>query len=200
MREKLAQSAFELFAQRGIKNVNLDEIAAHAGVTKGSLYWHYASKKELILAACDYYFRQWRERTDVVVALDDDPLDRFKRAIRASVDSCLFDPTNRVFTSEVMVLALQDPDVLAARAAFFKDVCDYYTRLLEAARAAGQIDLADPREAVEWIIAVIDGIKHRAVLEPDFCTTKNRDRLIDDLMRVAAAVAGPSSKEHLGHP
>ena len=30
MRGKLSKSAFELFAQRGIKNVNLDEVAAHA--------------------------------------------------------------------------------------------------------------------------------------------------------------------------
>ena len=62
MRGKLAKSAFELFAQRGIKNVSLDEVAAHAGVTKGSLYWHYKSKKEVILAAAAYYYRRWQKR------------------------------------------------------------------------------------------------------------------------------------------
>jgi AcrR family transcriptional regulator len=45
MPKKLAKSAFVLFSQRGIRNVNLDEIAAHAGVTKGSLYWHYKTTK-----------------------------------------------------------------------------------------------------------------------------------------------------------
>ena len=68
MRGKLAKSAFELFAQRGIKNVNLDEVAAHAGVTKGSLYWHYKSKKEVILAACAYYYRRWQQRAHAEIA------------------------------------------------------------------------------------------------------------------------------------
>ena len=43
--DELAAAAFALFSTRGIAGVNMDEIAAGAGVTKGSLYWHYASKK-----------------------------------------------------------------------------------------------------------------------------------------------------------
>ena len=35
----LAAGAFRLFAKKGIRNVNLDTVAATAGVTKGSLYW-----------------------------------------------------------------------------------------------------------------------------------------------------------------
>lgn len=36
MPAKLAEAAFELFGQRGFVNVTIDEIAARAGVTKGS--------------------------------------------------------------------------------------------------------------------------------------------------------------------
>jgi AcrR family transcriptional regulator len=41
MPAKLAASAFELFGQRAFSDVTIDEIAAHAGVTKGSFYSHY---------------------------------------------------------------------------------------------------------------------------------------------------------------
>jgi len=44
---RLAAAAFDLFSQRGIARVRMDEIAAVAGVTKGSLYWHYQSKREV---------------------------------------------------------------------------------------------------------------------------------------------------------
>ncbi len=37
MPRNFAKSAFELFAERGFASVNLDQIAARAGVTKGSL-------------------------------------------------------------------------------------------------------------------------------------------------------------------
>jgi AcrR family transcriptional regulator len=43
MPARLAECAFDLFAQRGIDRVRMDDIAARAGVTKGSLYWHYQS-------------------------------------------------------------------------------------------------------------------------------------------------------------
>ena len=51
----LSRCAFDLFAEHGFGKVNLDQIAARAGVTKGSLYWHYKNKKELMLAACNHY-------------------------------------------------------------------------------------------------------------------------------------------------
>ena len=41
MSDKLASCAFSLFSSRGIDRVRMDDIAASAGVTKGSLYWHY---------------------------------------------------------------------------------------------------------------------------------------------------------------
>ena len=72
MRNKLAKSAFELFASKGIRNVSLDEVAAHADVTKGSLYWHYKSKKEIVLAACDYYYRRWQQEEAWTASISDD--------------------------------------------------------------------------------------------------------------------------------
>ncbi|MFZ9936222.1 MAG: TetR/AcrR family transcriptional regulator [Luteolibacter sp.] len=59
MPDKLAACAFALFSQRGIGRVRMDDIAGSAGVTKGSLYWHYRSKDEVIHAACRHYYQSW---------------------------------------------------------------------------------------------------------------------------------------------
>ncbi len=133
MRGKLAKSAFELFAQRGIKNVNLDEVAAHAGVTKGSLYWHYKSKKEVILAAAAYYYRRWQKRAHAEIARDSDPLGQLERVLRFGVQSCLFDRDNRVFTTEVFALSLQDPDIRLSSAQFYDTVRELIVGLVQAA-------------------------------------------------------------------
>ncbi len=195
MREKLAKSAFQLFAKRGIKNVTLDEVAAHAGVTKGSLYWHYRSKKEVILAACDHYYRLWHKQAQAAIALDDDPRGRFERVVRFSVQSCLFDRSNRVFTSEVLALSLQDRDFLAVRADFYDSVCDCYARVLRAACESGHLQAADPRTAVEWMVAAIDGIKQRATFDPAICTPEHCDRVVESLMRIVVVASGaPSNK------
>jgi len=184
MRTKLARSAFQLFSNRGIRNVNLDEVAAHAGVTKGSLYWHYKSKKEVILAACDYYYRRWQRRAHAEIANGADPMDQLRRVLRFSVQSCLFDRANRVFTSEVLALSLQDDEILAGWARFYDVVRDLLIGLLQAACDEGQLRVADPRRSVDWMMATIEGIKQRASFEPEICTPDQREMLVQGLVHI----------------
>jgi AcrR family transcriptional regulator len=51
LRERILQSAAELFAEREFDLVLIDEVAAHAGVGKGSVYRQFRSKEELYAAA-----------------------------------------------------------------------------------------------------------------------------------------------------
>src|SRR5688572_18318832 len=49
-RERILKAAYELFSQRGISAVGIDTIIAHSGVAKMTLYRHFHSKEELVLA------------------------------------------------------------------------------------------------------------------------------------------------------
>lgn len=49
-REAILRAAVELAARRGISATSMDDIAQHAGVAKGSLYYNFASKDELFKA------------------------------------------------------------------------------------------------------------------------------------------------------
>jgi AcrR family transcriptional regulator len=188
MRAKLAKSAFVLFARRGIRNVNLDEIAAHAGVTKGSLYWHYKSKKEVILAACAYYYRRWQQKAHAEIARDNDPLGQIERVLRFGVESCLFDRENRVFTTEVFALSLQDADFRASWAQFYDTVRELMIGLTRSAIAKGQLNVADPRRAVDWMLAATEGIKQRAAFEPEICSPDEREAMVRGLLHILGEI------------
>ena len=43
-------SSYELFSQRGIQAVGVDELIEKAGVAKATLYRHFPSKDDLVLA------------------------------------------------------------------------------------------------------------------------------------------------------
>ena len=49
-REGILQAAYKLFRRRGFFRVGVDEIAAAAGITKRSLYYHFKSKDALLAA------------------------------------------------------------------------------------------------------------------------------------------------------
>jgi AcrR family transcriptional regulator len=50
-RQKLLSAAVALFQARGIDAVSLDEVAAHAGLTKGAIYGNFENKEDLVYAA-----------------------------------------------------------------------------------------------------------------------------------------------------
>jgi AcrR family transcriptional regulator len=53
-REKIVAAANRLFYREGIRAVSVDAVAAEAGITKRSLYYHFKSKDDLVAAYLDY--------------------------------------------------------------------------------------------------------------------------------------------------
>lgn len=47
-RARLLAAAAKLFSERGYRGASVDEVAAEAGFSKGALYWHFASKEDLL--------------------------------------------------------------------------------------------------------------------------------------------------------
>jgi AcrR family transcriptional regulator len=58
-RERILDAAYELFSRQGIGAVGVDTIIARAGTAKMSLYRHFRSKEELVLAFLERRERLW---------------------------------------------------------------------------------------------------------------------------------------------
>jgi AcrR family transcriptional regulator len=50
VRERILETSYELFSRRGIRAVGVDELIERAGVAKASLYRHFPSKDDLVVA------------------------------------------------------------------------------------------------------------------------------------------------------
>jgi AcrR family transcriptional regulator len=49
-RTRILATAYDLFARRGIRDVGVDEVVERAGVAKATLYRHFRTKDDLVLA------------------------------------------------------------------------------------------------------------------------------------------------------
>jgi AcrR family transcriptional regulator len=58
-RERLLDTAYELFSTRGVRDVGIDEVIARAGVAKATLYHHFDSKDDLVVAFLQERERRW---------------------------------------------------------------------------------------------------------------------------------------------
>lgn len=183
-RDRLVASAFRLFARKGFRRVNLDEIAAEAGVTKGSLYWHFRSKQEVIKAASGYYYRTYQRRMNAAIASAGFPYDRLLRALRFAVRTCLLDEANRVFTMEVFTHAVHHEETRSGWRQFYDSVREFYVGLVEAAILSGEVFTPNPRDAVNTMLATMEGIKLRALFEPELCSAREEGRMLESLLAV----------------
>ena len=82
-RERLLQAAAVEFASRGYAGANLDRIAAAAGLTKGMIYYHFASKAALYRHILRDMFDAVGARVGAAVESAASPEDKIRQFVAA---------------------------------------------------------------------------------------------------------------------
>ena len=84
---RIFETARELFYQRGVRAVGVDEIVCQAGVTKPSLYRSFDSKDDLVAACLESFAAEGTAALDARIAsAGDDPLARIRALVSHYVD------------------------------------------------------------------------------------------------------------------
>jgi AcrR family transcriptional regulator len=58
-RERILDTAYELFSRRAVRDVGIDEVIERAGVAKATLYRHFPSKDDLVIAFLERREERW---------------------------------------------------------------------------------------------------------------------------------------------
>jgi AcrR family transcriptional regulator len=58
-RERILDTAYQLFSRRAIRGVGVDEVIERAGVAKATLYRHFPSKDDLVVAFLERREERW---------------------------------------------------------------------------------------------------------------------------------------------
>jgi len=132
-RERILQTASEMFYQRGIRAVGVDAIIAGADVARMSFYRHFKSKEGLVLAFLerrDEQFRAWlaAEVCRLAPAVADRPLAVFYAlALRFAADAY----RGCAFVNAIAETADRNDVVHKAAAGHKSKIQDYLAQLLE---------------------------------------------------------------------
>lgn len=58
-RDRILDTSYELFSRRAVRAVGIDEVIEHAGVAKATLYRHFPSKDDLVVAFLERREERW---------------------------------------------------------------------------------------------------------------------------------------------
>jgi AcrR family transcriptional regulator len=106
-RAALIEAARELFAAQGFTATGRDAIAERAGVTRGALYHHFASKTELAAAVVEQLEGELVDLVVTAALAGTGVRDQLHRGCRAYMDACA-DPTMaRILADAPAVLGIE---------------------------------------------------------------------------------------------
>jgi AcrR family transcriptional regulator len=85
-RERLLAASDELFYRDGVHSTGIDAVIERAGVAKGSLYYIFGGKDELVAAYLRGRHQAWRQRVEAAQADTDDPDEKILAIFDALAD------------------------------------------------------------------------------------------------------------------
>jgi AcrR family transcriptional regulator len=140
-RKDWVEAARKQLAASGVEAVRIAPLARDLGVTKGSFYWHFKDRGELLDAVLD----EWEATTERVAASVPEAATSAERmdAFLAAVTATAADPEEAAVENAVLAWAQNDPDVAERVAAVERQRTANAERLL--------IELGfPPAEAASW--------------------------------------------------
>lgn len=79
--EKILTSSIELFSQYGFKTITMDDIARRAGISKKTLYQHFANKHEVVNESVTWYKHNTTENCTVVIGEAENAIEAMVKII-----------------------------------------------------------------------------------------------------------------------
>ena len=173
-KQDILKAAIKVFARKGISNTNMVDIAAEAGIGKGTIYEYFRSKEEIIKEA----FRNFMSRMDAAGTdqLDkiSDPIDKLSHIIDGWMDilggshgesKVLIDFWSQSLRFENVMEEFDIKEILNSYRSFIADI-------IEQGISEGTIHSLDAELMASIIIGALDGIILHWIIGRDFFDLK----------------------------
>lgn len=164
-RAQILDAAIACFADRGYYETSIDNIAARTGLSKGAIYHHFQSKRDIFLALIDAWsadlLARWQRISEQSTPLDALSRD-FDEALALAEDIV---PLSRA-ALEFYSHAARDDDLRRRVAAVYAVARRYLTGLIEEARIQGQVGEVNAQLMATVLIALFEGLFLLKTMDP----------------------------------
>ncbi|MGH9138777.1 MAG: TetR/AcrR family transcriptional regulator [Acidimicrobiales bacterium] len=159
-RAALMEAARALFAEKGFAGTGREEIVERAGVTRGALYHHFASKADLFRAVYEQVENDLNEAIATAALAATDPMEQLQLGTRAFLDAAAQPDVRRIVLLDAP--SVLPPDV--RRELMGRYGLGLMREALRAVMDAGEIE-RQPLEPLAHI--VLAGLHEAATLVAD---------------------------------
>ncbi len=144
--ELILRAADELLLERGYHDTSIEDIAARVGISKGTVYLHFASKEDLVFALLGRGIRQLQATMDDILVAPGTPREKLHAVLRQMSSGML--SHQRMQLVEALFRNPELHSRLMERREMFGNIWEEpqrrVTALFEEGKAAGEFDPDTP--------------------------------------------------------
>src|ERR1044071_3127466 len=157
VKDAILDATDRLLALFGYRKMTVEDIAAEAGIGKGTIYLHFSSKEEVVLSHIDRIVDRLNERLNDI-AKSDAPAAARLRAMLLTRVLFRFDSIQHYTQSLNDLLAALRPSLLRRRAQYFEAEAQIFAAVLVAGRQAGELNFDDEHATAHAMLQATNGL------------------------------------------
>ncbi|MDX3342675.1 TetR/AcrR family transcriptional regulator [Streptomyces baarnensis] len=193
-REEILDATVEQIKQRGIATTRITDVAGALGVSSGLIYYHFATKEQLIEATFTYAVRLELDEARAVLSRPAPPLTRMKALLRLYSPTAKAAPGWRLWIDGYSA-GLRDKGLRTLMEAMDEEWKRIFTSLIGEGMERGEFHCPDARAATWRITLFLDGlavpmVARRGALRKDEATAWMREHTAATL-GIDARALGP---------
>ena len=181
-RAQIIEAALACFARMGFTNTTMDDIVAESGLSKGSLYWYFDGKDDLLAQAVTSFFEGFGQETMAEVERCETAPAKIRAGARKMVDFCK--EAQGLFGLFIEFWSQSERDEKASL--LWTDVLVHYQRLMagiiEEGIRNGEFEPVDAEHLVWAMMAAYDGLAAYGMLIPDLDIERISEVFVETLL------------------
>ena len=157
VKDAILDATDRLLARFGYRKMTVEDIAVEAGIGKGTIYLHFASKEEVVLSHIDRIIDRLMERLRGISLSEATAAERLRLMLLTRV-LFRFDSIQHYTQSINDLLAALRPGFLARRALYFEAEAQIFAEVLTIGRQSGEFSFDDARATAHALLEATNGL------------------------------------------
>lgn len=158
-RQQIFQAALTCFARTGYHQTTMDDIVAESGLSKGTLYWYFDSKKDLFLALFQEVIGELGQSWDAIATNPDtSPTEKLVASIGLFRSELTEMAPFFGIMMEAWALTRHDEEVEDVIRELYRPYLAVMERIIREGVASGDFDVRSERAMALVVMTLYDGI------------------------------------------